>query len=233
MIRIGICDDSIEDRKRMCVMLERYFEDHYKEMELIEYGSGESFFENPDVDVLFLDIEMMDMNGIAVKNRLQKEQTLIKIIFITSYSQWMEAAFGKRVFGFLKKPVSYQKLLEKIELVLEDMDEEYPLMVGSSIAKYCISAGQVSYIKANGKYCDVKRVNGETCFSDRNISSWARELETKGFYQCHRSHLVNLYQVKRIEQDLVLLNGEKIPISRRTRKDLKDVYKEFIKKKAR
>ena len=67
-IRIGICDDSDHDRHYLKSIIKNYFKGREIEPEIVEYGSGEEFFRKPDVEILFLDIEMNALDGIMVKN---------------------------------------------------------------------------------------------------------------------------------------------------------------------
>lgn len=66
-IRIGICDDSDHDRHYLKSIIKNYFKGREIEPEIVEYGSGEEFFRKPDVEILFLDIEMNALDGIMVK----------------------------------------------------------------------------------------------------------------------------------------------------------------------
>ena len=112
-IRIGICDDSDHDRHYLKSIIKNYFKGREIEPEIVEYGSGEEFFRKPDVEILFLDIEMNALDGIMVKNELQKLQAETRIVFTTSHNDLMRDAFGKQVFGFLVKRVS-PKEVEKV-----------------------------------------------------------------------------------------------------------------------
>ena len=192
-IRIGICDDSDHDRHYLKSIIKNYFKGREIEPEIVEYGSGEEFFRKPDVEILFLDIEMNALDGIMVKNELQKLQAETRIVFTTSHNDLMRDA-------------------EKETFVKEK---------------------QILYIKAETKYCDIILENQDSMFSDKSIGEWAEELEERGFFLCHRSYLVNLYHLKKIEDDILLSNGEKIPVSRRLKTKVKEAYREYIRKKVR
>lgn len=99
--------------------------------------------------------------------------------------------------------------------------------------KLLIKEKQILYIKAETKYCDIILENQDSMFSDKSIGEWAEELEERGFFLCHRSYLVNLYHLKKIEDDILLSNGEKIPVSRRLKTKVKEAYREYIRKKVR
>lgn len=233
MIKIGICDDSLADRERLQESIKRYFLQSDREIEIMEYDSGESFLEKTEADILFLDIEMARVSGIDVKNQLQREQNNIKIIFTTSHGEMMEEAFGKQVFGFLRKPIEYDKLEAKLEMVLEDIDEEYQVMFSGLGEEHCVLKKEILYINASGKYSEIVMENEKKYFSDKSIGEWRKELECRDFFLCHKSYLVNMYHIRQIKDDIVLMDGEKIPMSRRSKKDVKDAYREYIKRKAR
>lgn len=233
MIKVGICDDSVSDRKELLELIERYFAEDSRKTEIVEYDSGEEFFQSGEVDILFLDIEMAKMSGIDVKNRLQREQIRTRIVFITSHDEMMEDAFGKQVFGFLRKPIEYEKLKEKLELVLEDMDEEYQVVFTGLGEEHCVYKNRILYIKANGKYSDIILEKEEKYFSDRSIGEWRKELESRDFFLSHKSYLVNLYHIRQIKDEIILLSGEHVPVSRRMKSATKDAYRNYIRRKAR
>ena len=87
--------------------------------------------------------------------------------------------------------------------------------------KTFVKEKQILYIKAETKYCDIILENQDSMFSDKSIGEWTEELEERGFFLCHRSYLVNLYHLKKIEDDILLSNGEKIPVSRRLKTKVK------------
>lgn len=232
-IRIGICDDSEHDRRYLKSIIRKYFKKRDVELEVVEYDSGEDFFQKPDVDILFLDIEMDVLNGIMVKDELQKLQAEIRILFTTSHCEWMRNAFGKQVFGFLEKPIQYKELEKNLDTILRDIEEENCVLVKGAEKETFVREEKILYIKAETKYCNIILENQDSLFSDKSIGEWTEELEERGFFLCHRSYLVNLYHLKKIDDDILLSNGEKIPVSRRLKTKVKEAYREYIRKKVR
>ena len=232
-IRIGICDDSDHDRHYLKSIIKNYFKGREIEPEIVEYGSGEEFFRKPDVEILFLDIEMNALDGIMVKNELQKLQAETRIVFTTSHNDLMRDAFGKQVFGFLVKRVSPKEVEKYLNAILKDLEEENCVLIKGAEKETFVTEKQILYIKAETKYCDIILENQDSMFSDKSIGEWAEKLEERGFFLCHRSYLVNLYHLKKIEDDILLSNGEKIPVSRRLKTKVKEAYREYIRKKVR
>lgn len=232
MIRIGVCDDEAADRRYLRALLQKWTQETGEETEVKEYGSGEEFLQGEEADLLFLDIGMEEMDGLSVKEKLNREKSETRIIFTTSHREQIGEAFGKQVFGFLCKPVDYRGLKEKLGQVMEDIEEEYRLLVAGVSGEVCVRAGKIAYIRANGKYSGI-RTGGELLFSNRSIGSWKKELEGRGFFHCHRSYLVNLGHIRRVGEEVVLLDGEKIPLSRRLKGALREAHREYIRRRAR
>lgn len=99
---IGICDDEnvIRDKiEKICINeTKKYCED----VVIQKYSDGREVLEK-DFDILILDIEMEDVDGIVVKNYFQKRKKDTIIIFVTSHNEMMSQAFGVNVMGFVAK----------------------------------------------------------------------------------------------------------------------------------
>lgn len=91
---------------------------------MAEYASGEELLRDSSSDVLLLDVEMPGMNGIAVKNFLQNQRAMTRILFVSSHEETITEAFGREVYGFLYKAVTYELFREKMQFLLEDLKEQ-------------------------------------------------------------------------------------------------------------
>ena len=86
----------------------------------MSYGSGEDLLRDcisgtlGRVDLLLLDIEMGDIDGITIKNRLGKQGNVKNILFVTNHAEVMQEAFGINVVGFLNKPVKEASRTRKV-----------------------------------------------------------------------------------------------------------------------
>jgi len=235
MIRIGICDDEKYYRETIREYCAGYFDVRGLEYQCKEYSSGEELLQDKGMDILFLDVEMAGIDGIQVKDFLQKERTETKIIFISSHEEAMADAFGRHVYGFLKKPLEYEQFERKIGTIVTELEEENSFVLSGiwgDVKK--IPVNKVSYIQADGKYTKIFLVDDEEyVFSDKCISRWKEELGTNNFGICHRSYLVNYFYIKKIQDAVVLADGSQIPISRRRGKEFKENYKKYIWRKAK
>ncbi len=261
MIKIAICDDEAWCRDELWKYCQTYFAqvpygnpcmpkgqgreiEMGLEYELAEYASGEELWEAIAAagenreglwDILLLDIEMPGMSGIEVKNRLQQKRQELRILFITSHEEAMPEAFGSRVFGFLKKPLEYEIFRQRMDPVLADIkDYEKYVTVENETGARKIYLKQILYIQGYGKYTQLF-LEGEASyvFSGQSLGKWKERLKEDGFFQCHKSYLVNFEHVKRVKEEIALTGEKRIPVSRRIRRECQEQYRKYLWEKAR
>ena len=124
MITIGICDDEQKSREILLSFCRQLFVDkeNYK---IKEFVSGEEVLKSEKTDILLLDIEMCGIDGIVVKDELQNQGEEVDILFITNYSERMQEAYGKNVFGFLHKPLQYLEFQKEMQKIIKDLEARY------------------------------------------------------------------------------------------------------------
>ncbi|MCI9067255.1 MAG: response regulator transcription factor [Lachnospiraceae bacterium] len=238
MLKIGICDDDSEIRSELHSFCERFFGEG--QCEISHYGAGEEFLEKgcggARPDILLLDIEMEGMDGIQVKNILQRQKEKIRILFVTSHDELALEGYGKYVFGFLVKPLDYKQFEQRLRQVEEDLEQaerSVTLNMGGPARRIRLS--QVLYIEADGKYVKFHLETGEGPFYDeKSIGAWEKELAGNDFAMSHKSYLVNLAWVKQIrDTDLLLKNGGTVRVSRRMKTGFREKYGAYIFRNAR
>lgn len=236
MITIGICDDDEYSREILKEFCQRYFGKDY-DFCTVAYGSAEAVLSGKLPDILLLDIEMAGMSGIELKDLLGESAKRVRICFITNHSELAAEGYGDGVFGFLVKPLEYERFVVKMKLMVRDLESanRYIVIERKKGDSKKVHLSDVIYLRASDKYVYLY-LKGEAapCFDGRGISFWTEELADKGFALCHRGYLVNLVWVSGIEGNRVrLLNGEELPISRRARKDFQERYGRYLFRNAK
>ncbi len=215
---IGICDDEEIIRwelKRICnqLLVERDLC-----CEIIEFQNGMELLSfSKCLDILILDIEMSGVGGIEVKNRLQSLKRDVIIIYVTSHDEMMGEAFGLNVLGFIKK---------------EHMKRDLPVMLAPALEMAGhflifgedIDSREVAYIRTEQVYCRLFLVDGTEKVLRTSMRELERKLEESGFVRAHRSYLVNLQYVEAVDDNMIYILSQKIPISVRKRSKVKKAY---------
>ena len=221
---IGICDDEnvIRDKiEKICINeTKKYCED----VVIQKYSDGREVLEK-DFDILILDIEMEDVDGIVVKNYFQKRKKDTIIIFVTSHNEMMSQAFGVNVMGFVAK--SY--LDNQLQVMLDDAMKR----VMNTVSIEGVDSRKVCYIQAEHIY-NILHLENETEVSVRCSSAdLEKMLEVVGFICVHRTYIINMAYVDHIKDKTVLVNKREIPVSARLKSRLRKEYSRYCRENAR
>lgn len=210
MFRIGICDDTECDRE----LAERVCADHLKnkgiDFEIVSFENGFDFFAyKKEIHLAILDIEMPDMNGIEIKNKMESLDSRTFILYMTNYSHFMQDAFGVNVLGYVFKWDMEKRLLKTIDTVV------------NKVCKYAIVNGvydsrEILYIKSRRSYCEINFVNGEQkTVPKKPLNEYEKELVEVNFLRVHKSYLVNLRWVTKMSKEQVFFENVTVPIAKR------------------
>lgn len=221
---IGICDDEnvIRDKiEKICINeTKKYCED----VVIQKYSDGREVLEK-DFDILILDIEMEDVDGIVVKNYFQKRKKDTIIIFVTSHNEMMSQAFGVNVMGFVAK--SY--LDNQLQVMLDGAMKR----VMNTVSIDGVDSRKVCYIQAEHIY-NILHLENETEVSVRCSSAdLEKMLEVVGFIRVHRTYIINMAYVDHIKDKTVLVNKREIPVSARLKSRLRKEYSRYCRENAR
>lgn len=222
-MRIGICDDILTEReslKTYCLSL------GYKTISL--YESGEALLESSDIktlDVLLLDIEMDYVNGIKIKELLEKTDASTYIIFITNHSEYMQEAFGRNVISFLQKPVTIHEIERCLNKAAYLKKDYFTIAIDEKVSIRC---KDILYLCIEQKYTICHSLNGNNFSTRKPLHEFEKELSELGFCMIQRSYIINLKYVQKIKKHEILLSsGQTFPISRRHYQHVLEIYHNY------
>lgn len=226
-MKIGICDDDRQDCQKIQDICLSVMEKKAEEYEIYVFQDGKEIFESQhSLDLLILDIEMQEMDGIEVKQKMQMlgQQTLI--IFVSSHDDLVLSAFGVYVYGFVQKEQIDSQFIPMLESALD-------LMCQNVWIEDSINSRSVKYIMADRNYCVLVMINGEKKIMRNTIQVYEELLRQAGFVKVHKSYLVNLKCVTKLSKNEVVLGREVIPVAARMRAKVEKSYQEFCERNAR
>lgn len=235
MIKIAICDSSQCEREKILEFCKKFFYDKPMNYELREYASGESLLVEDFPDILFLDVEVSKINGLLIKDILYKMRADTKIHFVSDTMEKIQAAFGKNVYAFSTKPLSYEVFHENMIMMVEDICEQKSFIYCKNKKEMVkILFKDIFYIKAYGRYTKIYlRETEDFWLCDKSIGEWYLDVENMEFLSCHRSYLVNIFYIKAVDKDIELINGNHIPISNTRKNEFYDAYNAYIRSNVR
>lgn len=215
MIAISICDD---DNSQICA-LKKILTEWNSHIIIDEYSSAEQFlFNYPDrpCDLLLLDIEMGDMNGMELAKKLRAKGDMLPVIFITGFSEYIGDGYDVEALHYLIKPVDKQKLFQVLDRYVCRRKTDNRIILPSDDGSVLISVDDIVYLEAYGKKTLITLNSGEEITCTSGLSAVSEKVE-QGFVSCHRSYVVNIGYISSISKTEVTLDsGKKIPLSRRS-----------------
>lgn len=183
------------------------------------------------VDLVFLDIQMPEINGVEFASLLPRTT---KIVFTTAFSQYAIDAYKVNAIGYLLKPISYDSFLavanKAMELSSADLQhrpirEDKFFYVKSDYKEVQIRFSDILYIEGVKDYVKfVLQKEGETqtreVMSLMNMKHLEEALPKDRFIRVHRSYIVNKHQIKVIDRSRVAFGDVFIPISESYKEEL-------------
>lgn len=227
---IAICDDEQLFRENLKNILIEYKRERRLHIDIVEFNNGNDLLEyQSHLDVIFLDYQMPEINGLDVAKKLRLQHNMCAIIFVTIYTDFMIDSFEVTPFRFLIKPIYKNKLFSTIDAYVRETKMFSPIIVNTLDGQITINSKDIIYIEADGKYCTI-RTTTETFHTSKTISAVLDLLPSHCFYRTHKSYALNMHYVSLIKENCVTLNNkEKIIISRSKIVPFKNAYKDFIK----
>lgn len=226
-MRICICDDEKRERETIKELCEHFFQNNKIDCEIsVAQNAAEVINLIEEIDLLILDIEMPGMDGVTLKNRLQKSRSKCLILFVTSHEEMMPEAFGMHVIGFIEKSQLLSKLPRYLTLGMSIMGRDVLIE-----EKY--HSRDIAMIHSEREYCNLHFRDGTTILIRSSLRKMEAELREADFVRANRAWIVNMKYIEYLEKREVSVQGEVISVSRGCREGIKKAYEEFCERNAR
>ena len=228
-MQIAVCDDEKEIRDMLAEKIRKW----YPKAALSLYQSGnELLLSDKQPDILLLDIQMPEKNGMETAKELRKNNKEIIIIFVTALDDFVFQAFDVRAFHYLVKPFNDKKFAEVLQNAIRQFEDRKKLKVAKikkEVPNLMIST-RGKHIIVNIEdivYAEVfdRKVIIHTMDLDIEYYGKMKELEKKvgdEFYRPHRAYLVNFNFIKKYDATTIYLKKGQALMAKQN-------YKEFVK----
>ena len=193
-------------------------------------------------DVLFVDVEMPEIDGFALLESLEPEQLPPAIVFVTAYDEHALRAFEVRALDYVLKPFSRDRLRTAVERADQRVREAKALeakighadaaeasgtpqyvtqfVVRSHDGSIVVPVSEVDWIEADTYYVRLHLSDGRSRLMRDRMAVLETRLDPKTFFRTHRSAIVRLDRIRavktlsRYEHTITLASGARVPLSR-------------------
>lgn len=234
-MNIAICDDQKNELENISKIVSEYAKSH------AELSFKISCFENPfdmlgDIekngvpDIALLDICMPAVLGTEIAKEIKnKSGDDTDIIFLTTSSDFAVEAFALHVNDYLTKPFTKERLCDTLDRVIEKRKKRLfvPLLCGREIHR--IDIYDVIYTESKNHSVEVHLKSGKSIKTRTSLTDIKKLFDKSDeFIPVGASYIVNLRCIQSILQsELIMTNGQSIPVPRRIRNDVKEQYFNF------
>ncbi len=229
-MNIGICDDE----KEICLQIRKLVLAMAPESQVVYYCSGRQLLlERQRFDILFLDIQMSDMNGMEIAKALRERKEDTVLIFVTALKEYVFEAFDVSAFHYLLKPLAQDKFNSVFQEALKEAlkrtrNREESLFFQTKSRSFTLLKSEILYVENCRRKVDIHTLRQtETIYA---TMAHMEGLLGGGFYRCHRGYLVNMAYIAQYSADSILLhNGETIYLSKEKYNDFVAAYMNYLK----
>lgn len=190
---------------------------------------------NTSIDLMFVDINMPDLNGLDFVRTLENPP---RIIFVTAYSEYALEGFRVDALDYLLKPISYVDFLKSANKAKswfdnhpqksdETRNDKDFLFIKSDYKVLRINFSDIMYIEGMSEYIKIHLANSKPVMTLLSMKFIEEQLPADRFMRVHRSYIVNLTKISVIERNRIIFDGKVyIPVS----EQYKTRFQEYVDK---
>lgn len=184
--------------------------------------------------LIFLDIQLRGETGFDLLELISKS---IKIIFVTAYDEYAIRAFDINALDYLLKPVNPERLKISLDRIAFNTGKpqiglkcyEYFDSIYVKISNYSskfIKICNISYIEPAGNYSKIVSNDGRYCLVQKTMKEWEEELPGRYFVRIHRSAIINIEHIDRIE----VICGNRHKVFLKSMENPLDISRRYVRK---
>lgn len=227
LIKACIVDDETLAIAAIRVDLSRHCPSVEVQAEFKSPAQALEFLKTSTIDLLFLDIEMPEMTGLELLDKLGNFN--FDVVFTTAYSEYALQAFKLNAIDYLLKPVDTQELVNTVNRVIEkkkltaNIPKPFKIALADANSLEFVAMDNIMYCIADKNYTTFYLQNGSKKLVSKNIGEYEKILDNSKFIRIHQSSIVNVNYVSKLIKGengaAVMEDGCELSVSRAKRKD--------------
>ncbi|HKG05083.1 MAG TPA: LytTR family DNA-binding domain-containing protein [Pedobacter sp.] len=189
-----------------------------------------SYLNENKTDLVFLDVQMPELSGIALMNIIKNTGT--KVILTTAYTEYAIAGYEHDIADYLLKPITFERFLIAVAKVRTRINSEQTAGVQEQTPPYIfikteyriqkVLLASIQYIEGLGDYITLHTTSGKILSLER-MKNMEEILPSASFLRIHKSYIINIDQVDYLEKGRIIINKEYLPVG--------ESYKDKVKQK--
>jgi len=217
MINIVICDDEQIEISYLSSLVKKWAHEQEVAINISDYPSAESFLfayeDDKAVDILLLDIQMGEMDGVTLAKSIRARNKEVQIIFVTGYMEYISDGYDVEALHYLIKPATEEKLTATLNRAMEKLARnDGALFINRGSESIRIPLYEIKCLEVRHNYVTIYAKEEYTV--KKTLGEIEKELND-GFFRTGRSYIINLKYIRKVtKSDVYLSDGMVIPLSR-------------------
>lgn len=176
-------------------------------------------------DIIFLDIEIGQENGISLGSKIKTFDGMPRIIITSKFKKYLIDGYKIHADRFFIKPIKQKEFNIEMNNIISEYFNQHIGIIDLSISNYTIYLKDIIYIEFLGRKTFIHLSKMITIETPYTLKYWVDRLTTYSFAQPHKSFLVNFRYIDDfMKTDVILKNGYLIPLSRHFKKEFENKY---------
>ncbi|MBQ9120157.1 MAG: response regulator transcription factor [Lachnospiraceae bacterium] len=236
MIKVAFCDDDLSVLNEISGLLDQYRVEHNRDIAYSAFHSPLELLAEIEkgmrVDILFLDVIMPGENGINVAKEIREYDSNVKIIFLTSSSEFAVQSYTVGAYFYQLKPIWAESFFRLMDSVISECkkEQEFSLILRCKTGITRIELSRLIYCEVLGRTLLFYLENGKVVERVGSMDELCDQLaQYESFLRPHRSFLVNMEYVQNISHRAITLsNLTEIPIPHGKCSEIKNKYLDYV-----
>lgn len=232
MLEIFVCDDDTNITEFLNFFISKHFGDNCKVLTMNRCQELIGMIEmNEHIpDILIMDINLKDGNGIETVKHLQKLHPKLKVIYLTGIINYATAIFETNPAYFLVKPINENNLSDAITKVSKEIEFEKSdsIVIKTNGSEIILYRKEIMYVESQGRKLILYMADGKKNEIYEKMDIIQEQLGN-AFIRSHKSFLINMkYIIERTNKEFYLSDGKVLPISKPNLKDAKIKFISYL-----
>ena len=231
MLKIAVVEDQTEVRESLCQFIRQYAGEQGLQAEVEPFADGAVIAEGyqPGYDIIFLDVEMPRLGGFGAAERIRAVDPDVVLVFVTNMAQYAIKGYEVDALDYVLKPVPYfafsQQLQKAVEKVSRHARHYLAVPVEGGLRR--LDTVQIYYLESEGHRVHFYTEDGEFT-APGALKTFEEKLADCPFARCNSGYLVNLAQVRGVQQGVVEVGPYELQVSRPKRKSFLAALADYI-----
>lgn len=228
-MKVAICDDDKMDNSKLKELIVKYDAVNNIGLSVLEYSSGISMIRDIEngkkADIIFLDINMNDMDGLTVARKIREVMEDVPIILVTAFMNYALDGYKVRASRFLVKDDLESTFSECMDDICDEIRRKTKTILLSCVeGDINFKIAEIVLIETSKHKCMIHLL-GQVYQIYEKIDHLEKMLDGLGFIRIHQSYLVNMRYIRNISgYILTLTSGGQLPVPKARYKQVKQKY---------